>query len=570
MKYPWALCLAVLLLVSGCGESSAPTRSNQFVPLTSIEISSANPNPFIARGTTNQFTAIGNFSGLFTRDITAEVAWSSDDPAVLSFANGFGISGLASGVGAGSAEVSAALDGISASTAFTVTDAQVTSISLAPADASRPRGLTSQFTATGTFDDGSTQNLTFDATWASDTPAFATISDAIASKGLATAVAEGTATISATFDGVTGTTTLTVTAPILETITVTPANPTIPNLTTQQFTATGNFSDGTTVNLTSQVSWASSNPALVTIDTAGVASALAGGTVTISASLDGITGSTGLTVSGAALASITVSASSPPTLTIADGTTVQFIALGSFADGNTDDITSQVTWDSSNPAVASISNSSGSRGLATAEAPGSTTITASLGNVRGQNTLSVTGAILQSITIDPLNASIADDTTRQFTATGNFSDGNPQGITRDVTWSSSNPNVATISNSGGTDGLATALAPGVTTITATFNGVSAATNFTVTSAVITSITISPGNQTLLDGDTRQLRATGSFSDATSQEVTELATWSSSNTSVATVSTVPGSKGEVEAVAPGTATITAEFGGITATTLITVN
>ena len=98
-------------------------------------------------------------------------------------------------------------------------------------------------------------------TWASATPATATIS----STGLATGVGQGATTIAATLNGVRGATVLTVTAPALESIAVAPVNPSIAKGLTQQFTATGTFSDNSTEDLTNLVTWASATPATATI-----------------------------------------------------------------------------------------------------------------------------------------------------------------------------------------------------------------------------------------------------------------------------------------------------------------
>lgn len=110
--------------------------------------------------------------------------------------------------------------------------------------------------------------------------------------------------------------------------------------------------------------------------------------------------------------------------------------------------------------------------------------------------LNVTLINLFSIILSPLNPSIEVGSTQQFTAIGNYSDGSASDITATVTWTSSNPTVATINNTG----LATGLSSGVTTITATFGGVSAATVLTVNSSSGIAIAVgvdSPGNATLI-------------------------------------------------------------------------
>src|SRR5262249_22917794 len=209
-------------------------------------------------------------------------------------------SGLATAVAAGTSSISATLSGVTGSTTLTVTAAALQSIAVTPANPSLAKGLTQQFTATGTFSDNSTQNLTNQVTWASATPGVATISTA----GLATAVATGTSSISATLNGVTGSTTLPVTADALQSIAVTPANASVAKGLTQQFTATGTFSDNTTQNLTNQVTWASATTSVATINAAGLATAVATGTSSISATLNGVTGSTTLTGTAAALQSM--------------------------------------------------------------------------------------------------------------------------------------------------------------------------------------------------------------------------------------------------------------------------
>src|ERR1700730_18048169 len=113
-------------------------------------------------------------------------------------------------------------------------------------------------------------------------------------------------------------------AKTLQSIAVTPASPSIAKGTTEQFTATGTYSDGSTQNLTSQATWSSSSPSVATVSTAGVANAVATGSTTIEASLNGMNGSTGLTVTTAAtLQSIVVTPVNP---SIAKGATEQFTA----------------------------------------------------------------------------------------------------------------------------------------------------------------------------------------------------------------------------------------------------
>ena len=238
----------------------------------------------------------------------------------------------------------------------------------------------------------------------------------------------------------------------LVSIGVTPANPNLPQGLTRQFTATGTYSDSSTQDLTAQVAWSSSNTGVATIDSAGLATSVAAGTTTITATLGLVSGNTTLTVTNATLSSIAVTPTNP---SIANGTTRQFTATGTYSDFTTQDLTTQVTWSSSNNTVATISNAGGSQGLATSVATGTTTITATLGGVSGSTTLTVPAATLSTIDVTPANPTLAKGTTQQFTATGTYSDFTTQDLTTQVAWSSSNNTMATISNAGGSQGLAT-------------------------------------------------------------------------------------------------------------------
>src|SRR5208337_3216533 len=174
-----------------------------------------------------------------------------------------------------------------------------------------------------------------------------------------------------------------------------------------------------------------------------------------------------------------------------------------------------------------------------------------------------------SIAVTPANPSNALATTEQFTATGTFSDNSTQDITASVTWSSSNASVATISNAAGSNGQVTPVAAGNTTITAASGSISGSTTLTVSSATLVSIAVTPANSGIALKTTEQFRATGTFSDNSTQDITASVTWSSSNASVATISNAAGSKGQVTSVATGNTTITATLGSISGSTTLTV-
>ncbi len=172
------------------------------------------------------------------------------------------------------------------------------SIAVTPATATIAVNATQQFTATGTFSDNSTKDVTGQSNWTSSAPATATVG---AATGLATGVAAGgPVTITATDGTITGTAQLTVSSgPTLKSIAVTPSTANIGVNGMQPFTATGTFSDNSTKDVTTQSAWTSSNTEVATIGAAtGIAKGVGvGGPVTITATDAGISGTAQLTVS---------------------------------------------------------------------------------------------------------------------------------------------------------------------------------------------------------------------------------------------------------------------------------
>jgi hypothetical protein len=255
-----------------------------------------------------------------------------------------------------------------------------------------------------------------------------------------------------------------------------------------------------------------------------------------------------LTVTSATLQSIAIA---PTTASLATKGTLQYSAIGTFSDGTTQDISAGATWTSSNTTAATISSQGG---LALGQAPGTTQITAALGGITSSAaSLTVTSAILQSISITPTTASIGKGGDIQLTANGKFSDGSTQNVTSSTSWTSSNTNFAIVGA-----GLVRGVAAGSTQITTAINGItSPAATVTVTSATLKSIAVSPANLSIAAGTPLQFTATGTFSDGSAQDVTDSVAWASSQTSVATISP---SSGLASAVAAGTTQITAAQGG----------
>jgi hypothetical protein len=414
-------------------------------------------------GISQAFTATGVFSNGDSEDLASAV-WTSSDPTTVAIDS----SGSAQTLATGTVTISATYGSVTGQTTFNVLQAALVSIALTPDSPSIALGTNVQLTAVGSFTDGSTQDLS-SVLWNSDDPSVAFVS--VNGTGLVSGNAVGSATISATSGSITGSTLLTVTPAVVSSILVSPATATIPAGTTQQFTATGTFTDSSTQDVTDQATWISSAGSVATVSGSGLASAVTVGATTITASIGSVSGNGTLNVGPAVLQTITIT---PQDATMGKDTTLQFTATGNYSDSTTQDLTALVTWTSSDSQTVSISSS----GLATGRQFGSVTITATLGSVNSSTTLTVNKNPLQSIVVSPVNPTISVGQTQQFTATGTYSDGSTQDLTKNAHWSSSSSGVATINNGVSGGGLATAQGAGTTTITASFQGVNGNTTLT--------------------------------------------------------------------------------------------
>jgi hypothetical protein len=115
-----------------------------------------------------------------------------------------------------------------------------------------------------------TKNVTQSVTWSSSSGNIAGVGNGSGSKGLVNGIGAGGTVVTAALRKVSASTKVTVTDATLTSITIIPSSPTMGNRTTLQLTAIGNFSDGTTQDLTASVSWSSSSTATAQVgDTSG-------------------------------------------------------------------------------------------------------------------------------------------------------------------------------------------------------------------------------------------------------------------------------------------------------------
>lgn len=174
---------------------------------------------------------------------------------------------------------------------FFVSGSVLNNITVAPASVFLVKGDTKQFTANGTTVDGTSKDVTATATWTSSSDSNATVA-----AGLVKAESAGTATITASQDGVTANGNVIVGASELNSLAISPTVPTVATGSKVQLTATGTLADNTTVNLSSAAAWSSDSTGNATVNSNGVVTGVAAGSAKITANVNTKTSTISATV----------------------------------------------------------------------------------------------------------------------------------------------------------------------------------------------------------------------------------------------------------------------------------
>lgn len=316
----------VITATSG-GKTISTNLTVTSATLKSIVVTPALPGTFI--GLTTQFAALGIFSDGSSHDLTGTANWTASDATMASLsADGPATGGLATALKASSPIITASSAGKTGSATLVISGAGISSITVTPATLGIVKGLTGKFTAVGAYIGGGSADVTALATWTSSDTTVASMSVDGATGGVATGVKAGISNITATFNGKSAFSVLTVRAPALSSIAVSPITKNILAAQTTQLAAIGLYDDGTTADLTGSAIWASGSPLVATMNpnglsNSGVATGVAVGTSAITATFGGKTGNSTINVTSGVLA---LNPTAPPL-----GETGRFVILASQA-----------------------------------------------------------------------------------------------------------------------------------------------------------------------------------------------------------------------------------------------
>ena len=485
------------------------------------------------------------------------ITWTSSAPSVATVT----AAGLLTAVGKGAATITAAIPGATATTSFTMGQPAVFDVKVSPSAPVGVVGETMQLTATVT---DNAPNVLTDrvVTWSSSNPAMVSVSET----GLVTLRAVGGALVSASAEGITTSVSVSVVAALtpVARVVVTPARTMIPGWLTQPtplaavaYNAAGGVITGR------PVTWRSTNTAILTVNATGGVIPVAPGDAEVVATMDGVSGSSWISVEQKVVDHFELIG--PTTLTV--GQTVPFDIVLYDAGSNIMSTAGRTfTWSSTNPAVLAVTPT----GVATAVAIGGAEIRVSVDGLVGSVYVRVAESqdVVSSVWLGRHGTHPSMLVGDSLGLVAWYTTVNGQGGTYGLTWTSSNPAVATATPglwNGNPTGIIQGRGVGSTLITASIGGKSDTITVAVTNPVpVASLTVTPNPLTLGVNGTAQLVATAR--DASGNVLNgRLVTWTVANSGVATV----GTEGFTVGRAVGTTTITATCEGKLVTVPVTV-
>ncbi|OEF52832.1 hypothetical protein A1OW_22945 [Enterovibrio norvegicus] len=511
---------------------SSPLESNKSVAnvvenqVDSIQLTTAANT--IAKGASTRLTAQATFQNGNVVDVTSLVSYARDDDRFLNVVTGGVVTAIADSSGTATG-ITASYKGVTSNKVDVVTTAAVvSSLALTPEGTRNlPRGNTLNLSIRATYSDGTTSSVT--PVWS--------ISDAtkitISASNLLTAISSTTGTsvtIKATFGGVdSNEISINVIDAVLTSVSVTPNTAvSLAKGLTQQFRATGRYSDGAELVL-NNVTWQSSETSAVTINASGLATAVNPGNANVVATASGVNSTpVNVTVTAAEIASLSLGND----VTLPKGRATTVAASATYTDGTVSNVGANpaINWRSNNTTTATVSNV----GLVNPKAVGDATITATINGVSDSLVVLVTAPVVDSIVISGLPGTVTVGTNQPLDVIATYSDGTRGSLFGDsnLRFSYSIGSVISVSSSGASYSLSPLVGGNTVTLTATLgtgvNAITAEKVLIVDAATIVSLAVKKSNVvSALNAKSRfQFIAEATYSNGQKKDVTNNVSWTS--------------------------------------------
>ncbi|MBY0278270.1 Ig-like domain-containing protein [Candidatus Binatia bacterium] len=557
---------AILLLATVIHPAAAAT-------LQSITLSPQNIS--LEAGRTQVYTATGRYDDGSTANVTQQATWTVSNAGVAIVVDFQPYKGLVTTVAAGTTRVTASITvasgTIRGSSTLTVTEGDLVSITTKPTTKNLEVGQQSQFKATALYVDESTDDVTKDVTWSSTDPSVASVSNDSATKGLVSAHKVGTATIYALDEasGVSNSDGATTVRAQVSNLSFDPPKVVMGKGMTYPLRVYANRVDGTRSQITDEVEFSVVPSGVVQIGTgaqAGVLTPLANGDATISAFdpkrklSTSTSGTDGRVAVRGRLVGLEVQ---PDPLRVTVGELKNARAIGLLNTGKeTSDLRRIVQWSVVDSTVASVGNTAADVGEVKGKKSGKTTLRASYAGFQSAETdnLVVLGN-LQAVDLEIGDGLVPLNEEMELKARGTYEGGIELNISDRCTWAVTNTLIAEVDNvaaeiDGDGKGFVKGKKTGQTTVSVNCDGKRSSKQISVI-GTLTRIEMDPTAYDATALEDKKFHLWGQYTGGAQKDLTKLSEWSSSNTQVALVDNVL-DKGNVTAVATGSATITAKY------------
>ncbi|MFC3773559.1 Ig domain-containing protein [Paenibacillus sp. GCM10012303] len=399
-------------------------------------------------------------------------------------------------------------------------------------------GYTAEIKLTATYEDNNTEDVTSKAEWISSNESIATADD-----GIIRAVDRGEAVITAKYGK--KTIKITVSVGAMESLTANEKTIYLKEGEGKQILLTTKYKDGTSKDSTSEAAWSSSSSSVAEVS-GGYVTAVGSGKSTIMAKV----GEKTVTIS----VQVELADRLTPThrsVVMRKGDNLQVGLTATYGNGTTEDVTNKAVWSVSSAKVADVYN-----GLITAFDSGRVTVTAKYG--AKVITIPVEIDTAQKLTLNKKSAELRSGQNEQLSLTATFSDGSTRDVTGEAEWTTRSYKIADVNHTG----LVSAVSYGKTTITAKYGSKTVSIPIEVDSLKYLKTNVKTIEMKV--GETKRVNLTATYRDGLDVDVAGKAEWKSSRDATADVK-----DGAIMAYAKGTATVTAKFGGKTATLKVIV-
>ncbi|WP_176736528.1 Ig-like domain-containing protein [Oligoflexus tunisiensis] len=489
----------------------------------------------ISLGVPTRFRLSAQYDNLTQADISDGIVWQSNSTSYLQGAADSGTTGIFTGYKVGSVGLKAEYQGMSIVSRTQIQMPAIRSIQVTADSNTFLLGTYAPVQAIATFQNNNSFDITSSVNWSVNDPVVGVVN----SQGMLDALYPGELVVRAQYGDVFGEETFNISSVNFASFRLSPPSASFPLGMSQNFKLYGVLADNTEQDITAYARWTSSNDLVAKAGgmdeppVRGLYSAVQKGTAVALAKYGSTTLQANITVTDAALASLTIKTDNPEG--VCGVNNPQFTAEGLLSDNSSKDMTAAVTW-SVEPAEAAIPSTDPSQpGLILTKQVGTATVTASYFETATQQlitasaTINIQTAVVTGVGITAPQSSLAIGQSVQMSAGQIMSCGTGADYTTQVTWSSSDPSLVTMSNASGTKGLLTTSGsistPTTVTISAIGGGFNGTFEMEIRPKEVEFISVVPVQNALIVGTgTTTATVNATFTDGSVENMTNIASY----------------------------------------------